>query len=293
MSAVENELQMRLRLFAKVEKCYQHKGVLTKDDLVKFDTGEGFPGLISPARGIWNPKPLAATLAVVSSPDGPYSDAWLSNGLYRYSYQGTSPRGDNIKLRRAMELQLPIMLFLKPTKNDYIPIWPVYVVGDVPASLEFHLDLSGSRALNAGQSIPIERRYSRVEVLERLHQPVFRNLVLHAYRTRCAICELRHPELLDAAHIIPDKDPEGLAMTSNGLSLCKIHHSSYDNNLLGITPDYTVRINQRLLDEVDGPMLRHGLQEMHGRSLLLPNRKADRPDRDRLERRYQEFLNSS
>lgn len=284
---------MRLQLFARVDERYRRSGRLTRDDLVDFDTGEGFRGLISVARGIWNPQSLNATLAVVSSFDGPYSDAWLSNGFYRYSYQGTGARGDNLKLRRAMELQLPIMLFLKPTKNNYIPIWPVYVVGDVPASLEFHLDISGSRALNAGRPLEIERRYSKVEVLERLHQPVFRNLVLNAYRTRCAICELRHPELLDAAHITPDKDPEGLAMTSNGLSLCKIHHSSYDNNLLGITPDYIVRINHALLDEADGPMLRHGLQEMHGRRLLVPERPSDLPDRDRLARRYEEFLAAS
>lgn len=139
----------------------------------------------------------------------------------------------------------------------------------------------------------MERSYSKEEVLHRLHQPVFRNLVLTAYQTRCAICELRHPELLDAAHIIADKDPDGLAMTSNGLALCKIHHSSYDNNLLGITPDYTVRINQELLHEVDGPMLLHGLQEMHGKRLIVPSRRADRPNRDRLATRYEEFLGSS
>jgi putative restriction endonuclease len=34
---------------------------------------------------------------------------------------------------------------------------------------------------------------------------------------------------------------------------------------MGIPPDYQVVINDELLDEIDGPMLKHGLQEMHGK----------------------------
>jgi putative restriction endonuclease len=78
-------------------------------------------------------------------------------------------------------------------------------------------------------------------------------------------------------------------VVTNGLSLCKIHHAAYDRMLLGITPDYEVRINQRLLDEIDGPMLRHGLQEMHRRPLTLPRQRSDRPDPERLALRFEAF----
>ena len=95
--------------------------------------------------------------------------------------------------------------------------------------------------------------------------------------------------LLDAAHIIGNsEDP----IVTNGLTLCKIHHASYDSNMLGISPDYTVHINRELLEEVDGPMLKHGIQEMDKRPLSLPGRRADRPDRDRLSARYESFLAS-
>ena len=69
------------------------------------------------------------------------------------------------------------------------------------------------------------------------------------------MCALGHRELLDAAHIIPDTDPRGLPVIQNGIALCKIHHAAYDRNILGIRPDYVVEIHQRLLDEIDGPML--------------------------------------
>jgi putative restriction endonuclease len=50
-----------------------------------------------------------------------------------------------------------------------------------------------------------------------------------------------------------------------------------------------VRINSALLHEVDGPMLRHGLQDMHGRQIQLPERRNERPSRDRLAERFAEF----
>jgi putative restriction endonuclease len=126
-----------------------------------------------------------------------------------------------------------------------------------------------------------------------MHQPLFRSRVLRAYESQCAICSLKHPELLDAAHIISDTSPTGLATVENGLALCKIHHASYDRDLMGISPDYTVHINKALLEEVDGPMLKHGLQEMHGRAILLPRRIAERPERDRLALRFEKFLSLS
>ncbi|BBX86811.1 HNH endonuclease [Mycolicibacterium aubagnense] len=100
---------------------------------------------------------------------------------------------------------------------------------------------------------------------------------------------LKHGKLLDAAHIIGDNKPHGAPVVQNGLSLCKIHHAAYDANLLGIDPDYVVRINRDLMEEVDGPMLRHGLQDMHGRPLTVPVRRRDRPDKERLAERFSEF----
>lgn len=58
---------------------------------------------------------------------------------------------------------------------------------------------------------------------------------------------------------------------------------------MGITPDYQVRIDDDLLDEVDGPMLRHGLQEMHGRTIVLPRNRNARPSREKLAQRFELF----
>jgi putative restriction endonuclease len=91
-------------------------------------------------------------------------------------------------------------------------------------------------------------------------------------------------------HIIPDNALRGEPVVPNGLALCKIHHAAYDRNILGIRPDYVVEIHHRLLVETDGPMLRHGLQEHHGKLLMqVPTRRSERPDPDRLVERYVQF----
>jgi putative restriction endonuclease len=52
--------------------------------------------------------------------------------------------------------------------------------------------------------------------------------------------------------------------------LCKIHHSAYDQHILGISPEYKVHIRKDLLDEIDGPMLKHGFQELDGNAIHIP-----------------------
>jgi len=46
----------------------------------------------------------------------------------------------------------------------------------------------------------------------------------------------------------------------NGLALCKLHHAAFDANIIGVTPDLEVTVRLDVLQEIDGPMLQHGLQ---------------------------------
>lgn len=106
-----------------------------------------------------------------------------------------------------------------------------------------------------GEPVPVDRvaeerrSYATVNALRRIHQGRFRERVLRAYRECCAVCRLRHRELLDATHILPDKHPLGEPTISNGLSLCKIHHAAYDRNILGIDPDLRIEIRPDVLRE--------------------------------------------
>ena len=137
------------------------------------------------------------------------------------------------------------------------------------------------------------RAYAFRVVKQRLHQVSFRERVLAAYRRTCSLCQLRHEELLDAAHIIPDGQPRGDPIIPNGLALCKLHHAAFDSNIIGIRPDLVIEVRQDILRETDGPMLLHGLQGLHGSMITVPREARFRPAGDRLEERYEQFRRAS
>ena len=262
----------------------------------EFD-GQRVP-LMDRQRGIRKPASMNAALSMrtVYTPPSqkpPYADAQGPDGLQRYKYRGDDPmHPENRALRRAYEDGLPLIWFVGVAEGLYEPIYPVWIVADEPAELQFALALDeGQRLVSPGLTVDAEmRRYVERTNKVRLHQPMFRARVLAAYRSTCSVCSLRHRELLDAAHIIADGRPHGDPVVPNGLALCKIHHAAFDSNILGVRPNLTVHIRQDVLAEIDGPMLRHGLQDMHDQRLLTPRTKAAQPDAERLEERYAEFL---
>ncbi len=236
-----------------------------------------------------------------TSPSDPYNDSFADDHRLVYRYRGTDPNHrDNVGLREAKRRCTPLVYLFGLIPGRYLPVWPVFVVGDDPAGLCFTVmadakdTITDTLVRGAEQAVAEEtstprREYVTRTIQARLHQQGFRERVLEAYRNQCALCRLRHRELLDASHIIPDSYPRGEPEIRNGLSLCKIHHTAFDRDLIGIRPDTVVEVRADILDEEDGPMLLHGLQGMHGQRLHVPGRRAHRPDRDALARRYELF----
>ena len=198
-----------------------------------------------------------------------------------------------------MRRRTPLIYLFGVVKGQYMPAWPVFVVADDPGDLCFkvavddrRLALGGAQA-EADQVVDARRSYLATVTMRRLHQVTFRERVLRAYHESCAICRLRHRELLEAAHILPDGHPRGEPIVPNGLSLCKLHHAAFDRHILGIRPDYVIEIRRDILEETDGPMLLHGLQGVAGGRLILPHGSGNRPRRDFLEERYEIFRKAS
>ena len=135
----------------------------------------------------------------------------------------------------------------------------------------------------------VRHEYLTATIKARLQQRIFRKKVLDAYRSQCAFCRLKHRELLDAAHIIPDNLPENKSTIDNGISLCKLQHSAYDSFILGVTPDYIIQIRQDILEEEEGPVLQHGPKGLHQVKLSLPSSRSQWPSREALEWRYSRF----
>lgn len=248
-------------------------------------------------KGIFKPAASGrggAALSVQTSIDSPYADVHDEvAGQITYKYRGSDPaHPDNVALRNAFLAQKPIIYFVAVDPGIYDAVMPVYIVGDDQARLQFTLKADQLVAVPqvADPVMTAARReYATRAVLQRLHQQQFRRLVLAAYREQCSICRLRHTELLDAAHIIGDREERGAPVVSNGLGLCKIHHSAYDADIIGIDPDARVHVRSDILEEKDGPMLQHGLQAVEGVKLILPRNVQNQPNRDFLAERYERF----
>ena len=253
--------------------------------------------LVGP-QGIFKPAIMQAPLSITTSPKGPYGDHFGPDGLLRYSYRGNNPEHpDNRGLRFAMLNNLPLVYLHGIIPGMYMALWPVYVVGDNPESLTFTVavdDAVSSGNLEeldnyAAERVHLRRQYVTTQARHRLHQRAFRERVLQAYRNQCALCRLRHVELLDAAHIIPDADELGEPVVPNGISLCRLHHSAFDRFFLTIRPDFIIEVRSDILEEEDGPTLRHAIQGIHGQHIVLPARKSLHPAASHLEQRYARF----
>lgn len=295
------DLQVRLAAFDWLsEQVNLHGDVLPRKLL---EQGFEFQGqripLVAP-QGIFKPQLLELPLSITTAPKGPYDDYFGNDNFLIYRYRGTDPNHrDNTGLRKVFELKRPLVYLHGIEPGKYLATWPVYIIGDDQSSLTFKVTVDDalpaieytqeSVARQVAEVSDARHAYLTATVKVRLHQRAFREKVLDAYRSQCAFCHLKHRELLDAAHIIPDNMPESTSKIENGLSLCKLHHSAYDAFMIGVTPDYVIHIREDILEEEDGPVLQHGLKGLHKSMLILPNSKSHYPNKDALAWRYSRF----
>lgn len=257
--------------------------------------------LVGP-QGIFKPQVLSgAPLSITTAPSSPYDDKFEPGRWLQYRYRGTDPdHADNRGLRFAMERQLPLVYFYGIARGRYLATWPVYITGDDPAGLVFSVavdDVVSSVTQQTGSSVvheddTLRRAYVTAVAKKRQHQEKFRERVLAAYQRQCAFCRFRHEELLNAAHIIPDSEPDGEPHVRNGLALCTLHHSAFDAYFIAVRPDFKIEVRADILREKDGPTLLHGIQGLHGSTIVLPRSKTMQPGRELLERRYERFRNA-
>jgi putative restriction endonuclease len=290
--------QIRLVAFEWLNKlAIIHGDVFPRSLLAKGFEYQGNRITLLGPQGIWKPQLMDYPISIVTTTGGPYEDSHTDDGFLKYRYRGSDPyHPANVGLREVMRQKKPLIYFFSIVKGRYLATWPVYIIDDDIANLSFTVALDNQLALNSiepqakEQEDYYRRRYITATIQRRVHQRSFRERVIAAYQNQCALCKLKHIELLDAAHIVPDKEEEGDPIVSNGLALCKIHHAAFDQNIIGINSDYIIKVRGDILEEIDGPMLKYGIQSLENQHIYLPGRKKDWPDKYRLEERFGLFL---
>ncbi len=304
MDSDERQSLMRMAAFGQVRRLLEIHDQLTATDLGAGFTfeGERVP-LVNPQRGIFKPQQMQHLLSIKTVFPKPGAKVWYDDQrhvhrqIYEgeetidYAFMGTDPNvAENRWLREAMERQVPIIYFLGVSPGRYQAVVPAFIVGWDARAAKAQVAFGDASARAATPPADrIERRYALRTVQQRLHQASFRDAVITAYRGRCALSGLPEPLLLDAAHIVIDKDERlGQPVVPNGIPLSKIHHAAFDAHLIGIDADFRVHVSERLLGQNDGPML-EALKRLHRGELHLPFRSQDRPDRERLALRFELF----
>jgi putative restriction endonuclease len=300
----DRDTLLRLTAFEHVRRLSEVHGHLTAVELKPGFTYEGkrIP-LVNPQRGIFKPRQMQFLLSIKTVFPRPGAKVWYddqrevhrqifgSDEAVDYAFMGRNPdAADNRWLREAFENQIPVIYFLGIAPGRYQAMLPTFIAGWDAKSLKAQIvfGVPDERNMTAPENA-LERRYALRVVKQRLHQASFREAVISAYNGRCALSGLPEQRLLDAAHIIPDKDERfGQPLVTNGLPLSKIHHAAFDAHLIGIDPDYRLHVSGRLLGQHDGPML-EALKQLDGGTLHPPTRAQDQPDRDRLALRFERF----
>lgn len=299
------DAQIRQAAFGHVRRLNAIKDHLTSTDLAKgFEfEGERIP-LVNPQRGIFKPRQMKHLLSIRTVFPRPGARVWYDDQhtvhrqIYEsaewvdYAFMGRDPEAaDNRWLREAWERRVPIVYFIGIAPQLFTAVVPAFVGGWDPKGLRAMIGFGDPGIASPGvseDSAPA-RRYALRAVQQRLHQASFREAVISAYGGRCALSGLPEPLLLDAAHIVADGDEKmGQPVVPNGIPLSKIHHAAFDSHLIGIDPDFRLYVSERLMCQNDGPML-EALKRLHGGALHLPPRERDRPDRDRLALRFEQF----
>ncbi len=302
--ADELDSLMRMAAFEQVRRLSETHDHLTAADVAPgfHFRGQRYP-LVNPQRGIFKPREMRHLLSIKTVYPRPGRRAWYDDqrDVHRqifdgddaiaYAFQGSNPdAADNQWLRDAHAHRIPIIYFLGVAPGRYLAMFPAFIEGwsrtELKASVAFGAPGQASAGLPEAAA---ERRYALREVRQRLHQATFREAVITAYNGRCALSGMPEPLLLDAAHIVADKDERfGQPVVTNGIPLSKIHHAAFDAHLIGIDPDYRLHVSKRLLVQRDGPIL-EALKQLNGSTIHLPARLQDRPDRERLELRFERF----
>lgn len=246
MSSEDVDRLIRLKAFEHVRRLMELYDTLAIKQLRPgFKFQDKRAPLINPQRGIFKPRQMRYLLSIRTVFPRPGTRIWYDDQrvVHRqifenaetvdYAFMGQDPKAaDNRWLREAFETQTPVIYFPGIAPGRCQAVIPTFIAGWDSHALAARLvfGISDGNTLDAPQD-GAERRYGLRIVKQRPHQSSFREAVILAYDGRCAVSRLAEQQLLDAAHIVPDKDEScGQPIVTNGVLLSRIHHTAFDRH---------------------------------------------------------------
>lgn len=141
-------------------------------------------------------------------------------------------------------------------------------------------------AFSAGEEfIPFKTKKS-------VRKAAFRRAIMSIYDYTCAVCQLHimtldNVSVTEAAHIIPFS-VSGNDDVRNGISLCHLHHWTFDKGLISLSSDYTVIVSNLLVERGPDQLL---LKSLKGSHILLPRKHEEYPAQEAMEYHREQVFN--
>lgn len=110
-------------------------------------------------------------------------------------------------------------------------------------------------------------------VKTRVNQSLFRTMLLATYNNKCCITQIANSELLIASHIVPwGKDEKNRLNPMNGLLLNALHDRAFENGLITITEDYTIKVSSLLKKKDVSESIKQNFIDFEGQQIHLPDK---------------------
>ncbi len=248
-TAVEGELRWRLAL-------WRHLQATSVDGLLTPATLRAM-GVYGGAQGIWidlnrtkSIDPNGVAVAVLHTGARYAEDLDESGVIYHYPDTARGPARDAREIaamKAASELGLPLFVITSPTPtsaqrrvrlgwitdgDDDNRAFLITFAETAPSRVQWddHSDdepfaAFGNRSRRVGRTVQ-----------HRPDQQAFKFKVLRRYGARCPLSGVTVPQMLEAAHLIPDSQG-GSSDPRNGLVLNAALHRAFDAGLFAINPD--------------------------------------------------------
>jgi putative restriction endonuclease len=118
-----------------------------------------------------------------------------------------------------------------------------------------------------------------------VRDPNFRKKVYASYLFKCAMCGISL-KLVEAAHIVPHSHEKGTDDINNGVCLCALHHTAYDQSLIYFDEKFNIKINVEKLKYLEKLGLDSGFRKVKDLlfdKIILPENLAMHPNTENIK----------
>lgn len=158
--------------------------------------------------------------------------------------------------------------------NEYMQNWTdLYFEGEKLLAKKRDTTVEKLYNINLDEYKIKDGREAERIVKVRVNQSSFRGAVLTNFNNKCCITGIGLLELIVASHIVPWSDDKINRLSpANGLALNALHDKAFDNHLITVTENLTIKISSKFYQHKTVESIKQNFIDYDGKQLLEPKK---------------------